>query len=103
MVLNDGTAIKRNYPISKIYKGLINNQYLHFQILKKLEDLNNYAKAVQNISDSGVKVINCYACRFSVINKGYNQYFKLFCKKHRGVIKNSNHACKSFWRREKDI
>lgn len=101
-VLRNGKAEKKVTTMSSISKELALEDTLHFEILKKDVE-NEYTCLVQNVSDQGVKVLNCLACKFCAKNRSYNSFlqdYDLFCKKHKAQIEDPNHACKNFWRRD---
>lgn len=102
MVLRNGQAEKKITTMSSIIKELSVEDNLHFEILKN-DMKNNYTALVQNVSDQGVKVLNCLACKFCAKNRSYYSFlqdYDLFCKKHKAQIEDPNHACKNFWRRD---
>lgn len=98
-VLKNGKAVKRDTNMYSITNDLKTRRFLHYKVLHRDR---SYFNLVKEASDAGIKISNCYACKFSTENNRYNRRYPLFCKFHKSEIPNSNIAetCGKFWRKK---
>jgi Competence protein CoiA-like family len=117
-IYQNNKAITKELKIKDLIYNLDNQNYKYLEILKPKEIVDEYDEEMDNyngqlfidlIIKSSFEVKgfkNCYSCRFSAENNNkFSRYefgYKLFCKKFKGVIENSNngHNCEKYWRIE---
>lgn len=104
LVTTKGKAIITSMSVKNIIHDFNYRTFLLFKVLDGSEASNsfeNFVSLMIQASEEGIKIKNCFVCRFSVESnyKGEGKTH-LFCKKHKSGIAGYNGAteCQYFWR-----
>lgn len=105
-IIKNGQAVKNTMKMSEIVSDLRNREFLHCEVLNPRdyyldETGEDCIELIEEISNKGVNVRNCHACRFLGKNRKHDQMYPFFCKRLKVEIENSNNGiyCTKFWRK----
>lgn len=104
-IYKSGKAISREILRKNLEKELQNPNVLYTKIENKEYSntlSNNFISNIEEASRKGIKVKNCFACRFWAQNTMYDLGAIIFCKRNKALVENSNYGfnCDKFWRIE---
>ncbi len=105
-VLKNKKAIKRLVKAKNIQKILNDKMYVYNKILfydnNESERFGGYVfiELVEEASNNGIDVKNCFVCRFFTYNNSYLNEMPYFCKRLKSGFDNTNIGadCNKFWR-----
>lgn len=96
-----GRAYFNTLEMRVIRSELYADEYSYYQIIEERNRIEQdilFIDLVEKYTKSGIKIVNCHACRFIKLNMHKNKIYPWFCAKHKQEIEETSSGCDQIWR-----